>query len=380
MSEFFSLCRSEASVNREYCIIDIACISVCVLLIFFSVFALYKMCRYYRRIKFENLVISGGIIELILIILSVFTHYEIVIEISNLFQIFISLYIIRRLVRIVRKQFLKANVFGITKEEPQFDITKYIEEEDNERQSDRIPTVNSTLVNQRLQKDKLHNALFISLSVINGLLFIVNVICMFIKKNFYLDLAMSIYALGVSILLVVLGVIVISKMKKANDQMKNIKKENLITPLQSEQFFKFRKLQLSIVIFTYLLSSGYQLFFFFGKSSFFLHDVLTKDNMKIYPNSIFGFVLILCVKISNILIVAANLISFYCLIYKQYQTPKDIDVRKIFFSNDEIEKNSDKEVNNDIMDFLKKSNAKKDRPVESFVTISSFSNAKCNTS
>ena len=377
MLEFFSLCRSEESEKKEYCIIDISCISVCVLLIFFSVFALYKMCRYYRRIKFENLVISGGIIELILIILSVLTNYEIVLEISNLFQIFISLYIIRRLVRIVRKQFLKANVFGITKEEPQFDITKYIEEDNEERQSERIPTVSSTLVNQRLQKDKLHNALFISLSVVNVLLFVVNVICMFIKKNYYIDLTMSIYALGVSVLLVVLGVIVISKMKKANDQMKNIKEENVISPLHSEQFFQFRKLQLFIVIFTYLFSTGYQLFFFFGKSSFFPQDILTQDNLKIYPQSKFGFVLILCVEISNIMIVSANLFSFYCLIYKQYQTPKDIDVRKIFFSNDEIEKSTDNLVNNDIMDFLKKSNAKKeDRPTES----SSFSNAKCNNS
>ena len=189
---------------------------------------------------------------------------------------------------------------------------------------------------------------------------------------------MSIYALGVSVLLVVLGVIVISKMKKANDQMKNIKEENVISPLHSEQFFTFRKLQLFIVIFTYLFSTGYQLFFFFWKSSFFHNDdIFTQDNLKIYPRSKFGFVLILCVEISNIMIVSANLFSFYCLIYKQYQTPKDIDVKKIFFSNDEIEKSTDNLVNNDIMDFLKKSNAKKeDRPTES----SSFSNAKCNNS
>ena len=379
MSEFILLCRiNSPKFNREYCIIDISCISLSALVLFFSVFALYKMCRFYRHIKFENLVISGGIIELILIILSVLTNYEIVLEISNLFQIFISLYIIRRLVRIVRKQFLKANVFGITKEEPQFDITKYIEEDNEERQSERIPTVSSTLVNQRLQKDKLHNALFISLSVVNVLLFVVNVICMFIKKNYYMDLTMSIYALGVRVLLVVLGVIVISKMKKANDQMKNIKEENVISPLHSEQFFQFRKLQLFIVIFTYLFSTGYQLFFFFWKSSFFHNDdIFTQDNLKIYPRSKFGFVLILCVEISNIMIVSANLFSFYCLIYKQYQTPKDIDVKKIFFSNDEIEKSTDNLVNNDIMDFLKKSNAKKeDRPTES----SSFSNAKCNNS
>ena len=99
------------------------------------------------------------------------TYYEIIIEISNFFQIFISLYIIRRLVRIVRKQFLKANIFGITKQEPQFDISKYIEEEDNEESKSEVnQTVNTTVVNQTLQKDKLHNVIFISLSIVNILL------------------------------------------------------------------------------------------------------------------------------------------------------------------------------------------------------------------
>ena len=224
MSEFILLCRiNSPTFNREYCIIDISCISLSALVLFFSVFALYKMCRFYRRIKFENLVISGGIIELLLIILSVITYYEIIIEISNFFQIFISLYIIRRLVRIVRKQFLKANIFGITKQEPQFDINKYIEEEDNEESKSEVnQTVNTTVVNQTLQKDKLHNVIFISLSIVNILLCIVNIVCIFIEKDYFIDLALSIYSLGIGILLVVLGVKVISKMKKANDEMKRI--------------------------------------------------------------------------------------------------------------------------------------------------------------
>ena len=87
--------------------------------------------------------------------------------------------------------------------------------------------------------------------------------------------------------------------------------------------------------------------------------------------------MILCVEVSNILIVLANLISFYCVIYKQFQTPKDIDVNKIIFSQDEIEKHSEKLVNDDINDYLKKSMAKnRDKPAKSFITVaSSFSNA-----
>ena len=378
MSEFILLCRINFSkFNREYCIIGISCISLSALVLFFSVFALYKMCRFYRHIKFENLVISGGIIELLLIILSVLTYYEIIIEISNFFQIFISLYIIRRLVRIVRKQFLKANIFGITKQEPQFDINKYIEEEDNEESKSEVnQTVNTTVVNQTLQKDKLHNVIFISLSIVNILLCIVNIVCIFIEKDYFIDLALSIYSLGIGILLVVLGVKVISKMKKANDEMKRIESKNVIYPIHSETFFKFRKFQLFIIIFTNLFCSGYQLFFFFGKYSFHKEHI-KREHLKIYPLTLFGFVMILCVEVSNILIVLANLISFYCVIYKQFQTPKDIDVNKIIFSQDEIEKHSEKLVNDDINDYLKKSMAKnRDKPAKSFITVaSSFSNA-----
>lgn len=378
MSEFLSQCIiNSENFNREYCIIDISCISLCALVLFFSVFALYKMCRFYRHIKFENLVISGGIIELLLIILSVLTYYEIIIEISNFFQIFISLYIIRRLVRIVRKQFLKANIFGITKQEPQFDINKYIEEEENEEsKSDVNQTVNTTVVNQTLQKDKLHNVIFISLSIVNILLCIINIVCIFIEKDYYIDLALSIYSLGIGILLVVLGVKVISKMKKANDEMKRIGSKNVLYPIHSETFFKFRQFQLFIIIFTNLFCSGYQLFFFFGKY-FFHKQHIRREHLKIYPKTNFGFAMILCVEVSNILIVLANLISFYCVIYKQFQIPKDIDVNKILFSQDEIEKNSEKLVNDDINDYLKKSMAKnRDKPAKSFITVaSSFSNA-----
>ena len=378
MSEFLSQCLIDSeNFNREYCIIDISCISLCALVLFFSVFALYKMCRFYRHIKFENLVISGGIIELLLIILSVLTYYEIIIEISNFFQIFISLYIIRRLVRIVRKQFLKANIFGITKQEPQFDINKYIEEEENEEsKSDVNQTVNTTVVNQTLQKDKLHNVIFISLSIVNILLCIINIVCIFIEKEYYIDLALSIYSLGIGILLVVLGVKVISKMKKANDEMKRIERKNVLYPIHSETFFKFRQFQLFIIIFTNLFCSGYQLFFFFGKY-FFHKQHIRREHLKIYPITNFGFAMILCVEVSNILIVLANLISFYCVIYKQFQIPKDIDVNKIIFSQDEIEKNSEKLVNDDINDYLKKSMAKnRDKPAKSFITVaSSFSNA-----
>lgn len=379
MSEFISLCRP--NFNREYCIVDISCISICTLILFFSIFALYKMCRFYRHIKFENLVISGGIIELILVILSVVTYYEIIIEISNLFQIFISLYIIRRLVRIVRKQFLKANLFGITKQEPQFDISKYIEEEENEEsKTEDNPTVNTTVMNQALQKDKLHNAIFISLSIVNSFLFVMNILCKFFEKEYFIDLALSIFSLGISILLVVLGIKVISKMKKANDEMKRIESKNVLYPIHSETFFKFRKFQLFIIIFTNLFCSLYQFFFFFGKYSF--HNAhITREHLKIVPKSMFGFVMILCVEVTNMMIVLANLISFYCLIYKQFQTPKDIDVNKIVFSEDEIAQNSEKLVNDDINEFLKKSMAKnREKPAKSFITVaSSFSNTNFKT-
>ena len=62
------------------------------------------MLKFYKKIKFENLVIIGGIIECILLLIALFTRYEIPLETGIAIQIFIVLYIIRRLFRILQKE------------------------------------------------------------------------------------------------------------------------------------------------------------------------------------------------------------------------------------------------------------------------------------
>ena len=62
------------------------------------------MLKFYKRIKFENLVIFGGIIECILLLIALFTRYEIPLETGIAIQIFIVIYIIKRLFRIIQQE------------------------------------------------------------------------------------------------------------------------------------------------------------------------------------------------------------------------------------------------------------------------------------
>lgn len=73
------------------------------------IIALIKMLKFYKRIKFENLVIFGGIIECILLLIALFTRYEIPLETGIAIQIFIVLYILRRLFRIIQNEIYGAH-------------------------------------------------------------------------------------------------------------------------------------------------------------------------------------------------------------------------------------------------------------------------------
>lgn len=64
------------------------------------------MMKFYRAIKFENLVILGGSIECFFLIISTISNSDFLLEIGTTLQNLIDLYIIRRLLRIIQsKQF-----------------------------------------------------------------------------------------------------------------------------------------------------------------------------------------------------------------------------------------------------------------------------------
>ncbi len=73
------------------------------------IFALITMLKFYKRIKFENLVILAGILECILLLIALFTRYEMPLETGIAIQIFIVLYILRRLFRIIQQE-----IYGVT--------------------------------------------------------------------------------------------------------------------------------------------------------------------------------------------------------------------------------------------------------------------------
>ena len=70
----------------------------------FHCLALFKMLRFYRAIKFENLVILGGAVECFVLIISTISFYDIFLEIGVAVQNLIELYIIRRLMRIIQRK------------------------------------------------------------------------------------------------------------------------------------------------------------------------------------------------------------------------------------------------------------------------------------
>lgn len=340
MSEIFSICGSNSSYNcLEYCIIDCIFLFFCVFLLTFGAFALYKMCKFYKRIKFENLVISGGIIETIIIIFSLLTAYEILIDLSNIFQIFISLYIIRRLIRIVRKQHLKKSIFALNSEQP------------------NISSINDlTIVSQKMKKDKFHNVIFIITSIINGFIGLLNIFSCFYSKIVYIDLIYCFYSLLSGVALFILGTLVISRMKKTTIEISNNDNESqlhLSTSKESETFFKFRQLQIYIVIITNLICNLYQNFFILGKY-FFISFIFQRTSKKLLPTSSAGFALIKINQISNAIMVLANLISFFALIYNQFNTGK-VNDKGLTISNTDIRNNEELLLNdnNDVNDFLK---------------------------
>lgn len=59
------------------------------------------MCIVQKRIKFENLVIFSGIIQSIMLIFTISTRYEILIQLCEFFEVIIYLYIIRRFIRLL---------------------------------------------------------------------------------------------------------------------------------------------------------------------------------------------------------------------------------------------------------------------------------------
>ena len=72
--------------------------------IFFQILAFVKMNVFYRHLKFENIVIGAGIIISTFILFELLTSKEVFYIISTNLQLFIILYIIRRLSRILFQQ------------------------------------------------------------------------------------------------------------------------------------------------------------------------------------------------------------------------------------------------------------------------------------
>jgi hypothetical protein len=72
--------------------------------IFLQILALIKMIVFYKHLKFENIVIGAGIIICAFILFELLTSKEFFYIISTNLQLFIILYIIRRLSRILFHQ------------------------------------------------------------------------------------------------------------------------------------------------------------------------------------------------------------------------------------------------------------------------------------
>ena len=72
--------------------------------IFFQILAFVKMIVFYKHIKFENIVIGAGILISTFILIELLTSKEVFYIISTNLQLFIILYIIRRLSRILFQQ------------------------------------------------------------------------------------------------------------------------------------------------------------------------------------------------------------------------------------------------------------------------------------
>lgn len=66
------------------------------------------MMKFYRAIKFENLVILGGGVECFFLIISTISYSDFLLEIGTTLQNLIELYIIRRLLRIIQKKQFKS--------------------------------------------------------------------------------------------------------------------------------------------------------------------------------------------------------------------------------------------------------------------------------
>ncbi|MCQ2820105.1 MAG: hypothetical protein MJ252_22800 [archaeon] len=68
------------------------------------------MFRYYKAIKFENLVIVGGAVECLVLIICNITNLNFLIEFSESIQVMIIVYLIRRLFRIIQYRYLKSTL------------------------------------------------------------------------------------------------------------------------------------------------------------------------------------------------------------------------------------------------------------------------------
>lgn len=98
----YSFCSS--SFSNYLCAFNYCLLFSTIITLIFHCLALYKMLRFYRAIKFENLVIFGGAIECIVLIVSTISFYDIFLQIGVAIQNLIELYIIRRLLRIIQRK------------------------------------------------------------------------------------------------------------------------------------------------------------------------------------------------------------------------------------------------------------------------------------
>ena len=338
MNNFLHNCQP---FNPYYCTVDISFTLISLTIISLSIFALYKMTSYYKRIQFENTVITGGIIETILIMCSLFFPYELLHELSEAFQVYITAFISSRLV---------LNILQ-SKDDIQNLLQSMIQHSVDTKQQHRIPW---------------HNVLLVIIYIINTLLIAINVVTLFMWSNVKLaDVVFSIFALCVSALLFVLSCVVITYMKTSLVKSHCNDKEEcsyagdsvVMKKPMHETFYKTKTTQLMLIAVVNVVCTVYQGVFTYGLHSFLKGNVNLNKNRVLEEIDNVGFALIRANQVSNMLMVGTNLFAFYFLIKSQFEI--DVDVKAVNFTYEDIFSHSLEGSYSEAYEYLEKNSVKR---------------------
>lgn len=240
-----------------------------IIMIILQLIAWYKMMLFYRHLKFENIAILTGIIESIILLFGIYTHYEVLFEIGISLQIYIALYIIRRLIR--------------------------------------------TISQELYDNYNIYKIIYILLTILNTIFISLYLYTSFLKINTFKFILVSytFFAFSISFLLFICG-IKIEKMYK-----KLIEKINLY----NEEFNNIRFKQLNYMIYTTFFSWIYQTYYILSKLYFNKDGYENKE--IVIPNNKFTFCLHFIYLLSNFSIIIGNYISFYFVIKNQFYNKKN---------------------------------------------------------